>query len=78
MKRISEFFQGNNGKYSNVRLMAFLALCIAGYIAIASLYLDRMDKALLLVSAFIGAAFAGKVIQQKNEKNGGDNAGNNP
>jgi len=66
-KKLAEFLQGNNGKYSTMRAMSFIALIAAivfGAIAITNN--DPDGKAITM--AFLVAAFAPKAVQRFAER----------
>ena len=62
-KKFAEFFQENNGQYSAMRAMSFIALIAAivfGSITITTNSSDGKD----ITTAFLAAAFAPKAIQR--------------
>ena len=62
-KELAEFLQGNNGKYSTMRAMSFIALIAAivfGAITITSNDSDGKE----ITTAFLVAAFAPKAVQR--------------
>ena len=66
-KNFSEILQGNNGKYSTMRAMSFIALIAAivfGAITITSNDPDGTE----ITIAFLVAAFAPKAIQRFAER----------
>ena len=66
-KELAEFFQGNNGKYSTMRAMTFIALIAAivfGAITITSNDPDGKE----ITMAFLVAAFAPKAVQRFAER----------
>jgi hypothetical protein len=66
-KELGEFLQGNNGKYSTMRAMSFIALIAAivfGAITITSNDPDGKE----ITMAFLVAAFAPKAVQRFAER----------
>jgi hypothetical protein len=66
-KELAEFLQGNNGKYSTMRAMSFIALIAAivfGAITITSNDADGKE----ITMAFLVAAFAPKAVQRFAER----------
>jgi hypothetical protein len=66
-KELAEFLQGNNGKYSTMRAMSFIALIAAivfGAITITSTDPDGTE----ITIAFLVAAFAPKAVQRFAER----------
>ena len=66
-KELAEFLQGNNGKYSTMRAMSFmapLAAIMLGAITITSNDSDGKE----ITMAFLVAAFAPKAIQRFAER----------
>ncbi|HEY9302329.1 MAG TPA: hypothetical protein VIQ31_39405 [Phormidium sp.] len=66
-KELAEFLQGNNGKYSTMRAMSFIALIAAivfGAITITSNDPDGKE----ITMAFLVAAFAPKAVQRFAER----------
>jgi hypothetical protein len=66
-KEFAEFIQGNNGKYSTMRAMSFIALIAAivfGAITITSNDPDVKE----ITMAFLVAAFAPKAVQRFAER----------
>ena len=66
-KELAEFLQGNNGKYSTMRAMSFIALIAAivlGAITITSEDPDGKQ----ITTAFLVAAFAPKGVQRFAER----------
>jgi hypothetical protein len=66
-KELAEFLQGNNGKYSLMRAMSFIALIasiVFGALTITSHNPDGKE----ITMAFLVAAFAPKAIQRFAER----------
>ena len=66
-KELAEFLQGNNGKYSLMRAMSFIALIasiVFGALTITSNNPDGKE----ITMAFLVAAFAPKAIQRFAER----------
>lgn len=58
-------FQEKPGVTSNIRIMSFISLFLAGFIAVYSLMLSRMDvNTITYVIIFVTGAFAPKVVQK--------------
>ena len=62
-KELAEFLQGNNGKYSLMRAMSFIAL-IASIVFGALTITSNNPEGKEITMAFLVAAFAPKAIQR--------------
>jgi hypothetical protein len=61
-KELAEFLQGNNGKYSTMRAMSFIALIAAIVFGAITLTTNAPDGK-EITTAFLVAAFAPKAVQ---------------
>lgn len=60
------------GNISAMRIMAFIALMVAAFVAIYALIMGRdLTAASVLCGAFLAAAFGGKALQSFSENNKG-------
>lgn len=66
-KELAEFFQGNNGKYSTMRAMSFIAL-IAAIVFGAITITSNDSEGKYITTAFLVAAFAPKAVQRFAER----------
>lgn len=62
-KELAEFFQEDNGKYSTMRAMSFIAL-IAGIVFGAITITSKDSEGKYITTAFLVAAFAPKAVQR--------------
>ncbi len=62
-KELGEFLQGNNGKYSTMRAMSFIALIAAIVFGAITLITNAPDGKEITM-AFLVAAFAPKAVQR--------------
>jgi hypothetical protein len=66
-KEFTEFFQEDNGKYSTMRAMSFIALIAAIVFGVITL-LDNDSEGKYITTAFLVAAFAPKAVQKFAER----------
>jgi hypothetical protein len=66
-KELAEFLQGNNGKYSIMRAMSFIALIAAIVFGAITLTTNAPDGKEITM-AFLVAAFAPKAVQRFAER----------
>ena len=66
-KEIAEFFQEDNGKYSTMRAMSFIAL-IAAIVFGAMTMISKDSEGKYITTAFLVAAFAPKAVQRFAER----------
>jgi len=66
-QELSEFFQEDNGKYSTMRAMSFIAL-IAAIVFGAMTMLNKDSEGRYITTTFLVAAFAPKAVQRFAEK----------
>ena len=66
-KELAEFLQGNNGKYSTMRAMSFIALIAAIVFGAITLTTNAPDGK-EITTAFLVAAFAPKAVQRFAER----------
>ena len=66
-KEFAEFFHGNNGKYSTIRPMSFIAL-IAAIVFCAITITTNNSEGKYITTAFLVAAFAPKAVQRFAER----------
>ena len=66
-KKFSEILQGNNGKYSTMRAMSFIALIAAIVFGAITLTTNAPDGKEITM-AFLVAAFAPKAVQRFAER----------
>lgn len=66
-KDIAEFFQEDNGKYSTMRVMSFIAL-IAAIVFGTMTMIDKDSDGEYITTAFLVAAFAPKAAQKFAER----------
>lgn len=64
---VTEFFQEDNGKYSTMRAMSFIAL-IAAIVFGAMTIMDKDSEGGYITTAFLVAAFAPKAVQKFAER----------
>lgn len=62
-QELAEFFQEDNGKYSTMRVMSFIAL-IAAIVFGAMTMVDKDSEGKYITTAFLVAAFAPKAVQR--------------
>lgn len=66
-KELAEFFQEDNGKYSAMRAMSFIAL-IAAIVFGAMTITSKDSEGKYITTAFLVAAFAPKAVQRFAER----------
>jgi hypothetical protein len=66
-KELTEFFQEDNGKYSTMRAMSFIAL-IAAIVFGAMTMISKDSECKYITTAFLVAAFAPKAVQRFAER----------
>ncbi len=66
-KELTEFFQEDNGKYSTMRAMSFIAL-IAAIVFGAMTMISKDSEGKYITTAFLVAAFAPKAVQRFAER----------
>lgn len=66
-QELAEFFQEDNGKYSTMRAMSFIAL-IAAIVFGAMTMLNKDSEGRYITTTFLVAAFAPKAVQRFAEK----------
>ena len=66
-KELAEFFQEDNGKYSTIRAMSFIAL-IAAIVFGAMTMTSKDAEGKYITTAFLVAAFAPKAVQRFAER----------
>ena len=59
-----------SGNISAMRIMAFIALIVAAFVAVYAVLFDKdLAAASVLAGAFLAAAFGGKALQSFSENN---------